>query len=921
MMHKAWLTAWLSVAVPGLVFAQATATINGRVIDQVGAVLPGATITITNTSIGVTRESVTNAEGLYSVPALDPGTYDIRAALSGFAPAVKNGVGLLTGSTLTVDFALGLAQLQETVTVAGQVPLVETTQSVQASSIRQSEVAQLPMLNRSLAAMITLLPGAREVPASGSHGNASSYVSFNGGSGRNFNMLVDGVDNHDEHDGGTAMVYSLEGVQEFRVFKANFTAEYGKEATTIVLATKSGTNQLHGSLFGFGRNQALTTSDYFSQPAHGGLGKQPFNRAQYGGAFGGPLVKNRAWFFGSVERIQQDYTLPRPNSLYRELEYLQPLNIGAVNSHEIFQPYRDLLTQVKTNLQVRQNHSIFARASTQNSYVNNGFIGTGRALLACCPIADKNGQIMANGSMGWSWILNPTTVNQVAVQYLYFHHDEVYANPCDTSSSNCLVERLTFPSVSTGPLNGFPHWHNRENKIEIKDDLSKQVGNHSLKFGVDYQKLPLLGGINGLGSPGGITFFDDPSVIVNNTNGRYPDGFQTPGIVRSIALTTRSAPNYDVKGAFSFATYAQDDFKVAAGLTLNLGLRYEVYEFMGQPELDQNRTYQVLKAIGSPFGRLPKTDRNNVAPRFGAAWDMGRDGTNVLRAGFGLFFGQGIMNTYLYPTVISKPVIYFQQTFTNSAIGSGQLANYVYGVTPLPTVPLYPTQYPAGQSVGPPLGLGAVYDPDLQDSVSRQASVGFSHVFARRTVLAADYTHILGLHGWRTININPLLPNPVNPGGPRIRPLSADTQRVYGDANLLGPLNVIASLNRSLYDEVAVHLEHRFSQSAAFQTNYTLAWARGMGGVTDGTTGGPLIPPQTPSATGGDIYAPWEWGPSAFDERHRITVAGVFNLPFQIDVSPSFTAASARPYTHIAPPTRVVTATCSCSDPMVIRSD
>jgi hypothetical protein len=124
------------------------------------------------------------------------------------------------------------------------------------------------------------------------------------------------------------------------------------------------------------------------------------------------------------------------------------------------------------------------------------------------------------------------------------------------------------------------------------------------------------------------------------------------------------------------------------------------------------------------------------------------------------------MNTYLYLTVLSKPVIYFQQTFANSAIGSGELANCVYEVTPLPTVPLYPTQYPVGQSVGSPLGLGAVYDPDLQDSVSREASVGFSHVFSRQTVLSVDYTPILGLHGWRSLNFNPLLPNPNNPSGP-----------------------------------------------------------------------------------------------------------------------------------------------------------
>jgi hypothetical protein len=151
---------------------------------------------------------------------------------------------------------------------------------------------------------------------------------------------------------------------------------------------------------------------------------------------------------------------------------------------------------------------------------------------------------------------------------------------------------------------------------------------------------------------------------------------------------------------------------------------------------------------------------------------------------------------------------------------------------------------------------------------------------------------MLGLNGWRQVDVNPLI------GG--VRPLAAGLQRVYGDPALLSQVLLISSPDRSLYDEVAVHFERRLSSVAAIQVNYTLAWARGMGGLTDGSnTTGPAAPyPQTASATGGDIYAPWEWGPTAFDERHRVVVTGNFTLPFGIDVSPSLTAATARPYTQ-----------------------
>src|SRR5262249_21339156 len=156
-----------------------------------------------------------------------------------------------------------------------------------------------------------------------------------------------------------------------------------------------------------------------------------------------------------------------------------------------------------------------------------------------------------------------------------------------------------------------------EDKYEFKDDFSKQIGRHAFKAGADYTTMPTYGGIFGGGSPGSIAFFDDPSTIANNTKGRYPLGFRTPGIVRDVEVYSDTIGDYSSDGNWSLGAYVQDDFRVSSRLTLNLGLRYDVYEFMNQPNLDQNRTYQILKGIGNSFGALPQTDKNNVGPRLG----------------------------------------------------------------------------------------------------------------------------------------------------------------------------------------------------------------------------------------------------------------------------------------------------------------
>jgi hypothetical protein len=415
--------------------------------------------------------------------------------------------------------------------------------------------------------------------------------------------------------------------------------------------------------------------------------------------------------------------------------------------------------------------------------------------------------------------------------------------------------------------------------------------------GVDYARLPTFYANLMVGSPGSIAFFDDPTVIIGNTNGRYPQGFQTPGIVRSITQSSLAPVDAWSHDAYFFAAFAQDDWKVTPRMTLNLGVRYDLEEMSNNCCMDRSRTYKILKAIGHPYGEVPKVDTNNVAPRLGVAYDVGGDGRNVVRGSFGLFYATGIITSAYVRNFEQQDSVYVRSTLANSAIGSGQLAGYVYGVSPLPPAPPFnPTEFPAGGNT-----TGSWYTPDFADAYSINSSAGFSHLFSPTTVLSADYLHVATRNGWRSLEINPLIDHDNNPATARVRALAADLQRVYGDQALLGPTQVLCSCSDGKYDAVDVHLERRLAQTA-ITLNYTLAWARGMGGSTDFTTQGGHVGPENIDTLGGRIYEDYESGPTSVDERHRITIAGVIPLRYGFDVAPSFTAASARPYTQFSAP-------------------
>src|SRR5262249_40733949 len=266
----AWLIASVILADATLVMAQgALGTFNGRVVDPGNAVLPGVTVTATNTNTNLARTTVTNAEGLYTLAGLDPGVYAIQAELTGFSTSTGTGVGLAVNQTITIDITLGLAGVTENITVAGSAPLIDVTQSLVSSTIRTREVENLPLITRNLNRVLSLMPGAK--PMAGHHRPKpqEGSVSFGGSGGRNVVPVIDGGDNRDNLVGGAMINVTVEGIEEFQVASHQFSAADGRSGgAAVTILTKSGTNALRGSGFFFDRDKAMTAKDYFTARAN-----------------------------------------------------------------------------------------------------------------------------------------------------------------------------------------------------------------------------------------------------------------------------------------------------------------------------------------------------------------------------------------------------------------------------------------------------------------------------------------------------------------------------------------------------------------------------------------------------------------------------------------------------------------------------
>ena len=889
--RRSWLAVAMLLLTAATAATQSTSTFNGRVLDQDGAVVPGATITATNQATGVVRTAVTNGEGVYFLPGLDPGIYNVATELAGFASALRERVTLAVNSTLTIDFRLTLAGVAETVTVTGQAPLIEATQSKVSATIEATELQNLPMIERTISGMLELLPGAAPVAVLHRTKTNTGTVSFAGSSGENVVPTVDGADNRDSHYGGPLMSFTTEGLEQFQLATAQFTAADGRtNGAAVTIVTKSGTNAVHGSVFGYARDEALTAKDYFTKQAN--ADEVPFNRQQFGGSMGGPILRNRLFYFGAVEQMLEDTGAPVPDTEFNQLRFLVNAEQaglfprGLVNpNHPRFRPQggRLRMYSLKANSQLSNNHSIMVRYAGQNDERDNVQGGTNNDMsVQENSIVDAWSAVAQHG-----WVLGNTGLNQITAQanHMVWFSDS-FSNLTgghylrDFPTIDVYPPSLEFPSVTTGLASGgskSDRW-----VLQLRDDVSLSLGTHTLKFGGNYNRLVDLGVVSASQHIPLLVFFDDPSVILSNSNGRYPQGFQTPGIVRT--WTQANGAAVGGVGYLQDTTYTahqvsgwfQDDWRLSSKLTLNLGLRYDRdFNLIDEDNNPINATRLVLEAIGHPLSALPKPSTMNISPRLGVAYDIGGDGRRVLRGGYGLYFGQ--YNSSAAAGDIagqSRRPLNAPATLTNTAIGVGQLAAYRFGVDPLPPAPTAGDRLSANAQ-------GHWLDPNYTDPRTHQAHIGYAHAIAENTVVSLDYTHVEGRNELRVVNPNPIV------NGQRL--LAPDFVRVYGTPNVLSLVNIRSAINKSRYSGLTFRFQRRFPR-ATLQAHYTLAGAYSYGGSTGNRSGAGLAQDQF------DIFAEGEWGPNGPDERHRFVATGVFELPWGVQLSPSIQAASARPY-------------------------
>jgi hypothetical protein len=836
---------------------------------------------------------VTADDGGFIVTSLPPGRYTISAELTGFRRAVREGIVVAVGSRPTVNLDLQVGAVTEVVQVTSAAPLVETTRSDLGGVVTGDDIANLPTLNRTFANIAVMMPEAR--PAGGFDPTKTRVGNFamNGGDGRQLDVNVDGGDNKDNVVGSLLQNFAYESIQEFQVLQHRWTAESGRAVGGVVnVISKSGTNQLKGSGLLTFRNDSLVAKDFFQKR---GAIKPAFERWEYGGSLGGPIVRDNLFFFGALERFDEPgaETPIRSEAIFQEVSRIP----GSSAVRAIPTPYDDTLLTAKIDHRLGGAQSMLYRFSWQKNSSPNDQVANPAA-------TDLNGGSTNTNDLYDVVAKHTFSMGNNRLNEATFHFQDFQNEILGVTTNPILI--FPTPGLRLGPAPNTPQ-ATSERKFQFRDDFSWFRGNHALKFGTNYVHTG-LGGYFYFGAFGyELTWFDDPSVITSNT-ARYPQGFATPGALRLLNYFAGEATHDQTFHQLAF--YAQDDWRIGKGLTLNLGLRWDANIGL-LPDQTNNRTLQLLRLLDDPRARTLTEDAEKLSrgtpnwkeyqPRLGFAYDINGNGSFVARGGYGLFYDQIFQNLTIFSMTQSGPEFYSQIIgLTNTNVGVGQMPTFRYGVDPLPAPPSFTfAALPAGS-------FGRINDPNSEDPYVHKLSIGFERILRGNWVLASDYVHTQGYSEPRVMVINPQIRRVCDPAFPGSTPTDArcvaGANTRYFDAAFvraglgagrLGQINMIGTTNESKFDSWTTTLKGRTSR-AAFSLSYVLGNSRAWGGQPTASYSGNGI-----AVTPEQQFADGEWGPTRHDDRHRVVASGNFDLGAGVQLSPIVQWASARPYTPV----------------------
>jgi outer membrane receptor protein involved in Fe transport len=900
------------VGAPAAARAQATGAITGVVTDDSGAVLPGATVQATNQATAQVRTATSGSDGFYTLPLLPPGLYNVSASLTAFSPLTREGVRVSVSETARVDLGLKVGQVAETVVVQADAPLVETSNATLGIVIDEKKVVDLPLNGRNFAQLGTLIPGVVAPPASlggqagdatpGGFGNVTGGFNVNGMRNQSNNFLIDGATNNDTFNTGFVLRPPPDAIQEFKILTHSYSAEYGRNAGSVVtLVTKSGSNEWHGALWEFNRDDALQARNYFA-PAN--QPKPVLKQNQFGASLGAPLAKNKLFAFGYYEGYRNQsgltQTLVVPTAAQRGGDFsggtairdpltgqpfpgnviptsrLDPValqllndfvplpNVGA-NRYTASPTLEDDRDQAGLRLDYRMTdqHSILGRYLWSH---------TNRVTPRTVQAADQ----LAKATLQDFMIADTYMFSARAINVARFSFNRIYANPQVTSGRQNSEYGINLPNtnpLATGlpsiAVAGFftggsslgdlqqPFVERVNNVFQFTDDFTLVSGRHSWKFGVDARrenmKIAFINRPNGdLTFSGGIT-------------GNAAADFLLGRPAQARATTTQAIQ--DGHG-WLYAAYVQDEFRLSPRLTLNLGVRYE----LPIPFVDKNDAITAIHTgvqsvkfpaaprglvypgdPGVPRGVVP-TDKNNVAPRLAAIWDPTGRGRTSVRAAWGLFYdalaGQG---DFFQSGVLSPPFTPLVELNTPTPI---TLAN------PLGALAGGPRLFPANLTI---IGWGN----DFQSPYAHHYNLTVQQQVGNNVGVEVGYVGSRGKHLPIFMEINPGVYTP----GQTAR----STQRIMPAFSLLRPTFSVAE---SWYDALQSSVRMRPTRGLNFLASYT--WSHAIDHVSGLNIGGetrPVLPVAQGDQASVDAALAYEKGDALFDVRHRFVISFGYELP------------------------------------------
>ena len=848
------------------------ASILGTVTDSGGAVIPGASLQVKNIATGRVQQVRTDEQGRYTIADLPIGNYEAQASVQGFQTTVRRGITLTVGAQAIVDFSLGVGQGQETVTVEADVSQIDTVSAAVSSYVSLKQINDLPLNGRNFTDLVALIPGVATGSQIGNGGQNLLYgveqnFSVSGARAEGQAYLLDSTNiqgfwNHGSGSGVMGTTLGIEAIAEFSVLTNTYSAQFGGNGAVVNAVSKSGTNELHGSAYEFLRNSALDARNFFDTV------KPSFKQNQFGGSLGGPIKKDKLFFFVNDEELRRSLGQTVVALVPDALAHQGIVNGANVGVNAAIKPILDLYPLPTTNLgngvgsipQVdtqtgnenyllgRIDYTISPKDSLFVRYVRD-FGDTTMPFLGS-PLPPRWPEIGSTRNqfvtIEWRRVISPSMLNLLRFSFTRTRETDVQAKPDQASALNFFPERHQNGGVNITGLSSigtsiFAPLLEVQNKFPVSDDFIWTHKAHNLRFGGSIDRVQ--SNFQQQGWWGGFYTFPGLTAFLQGT----PSLFQgpEPGLTDS----------YRDFREREFDLYIHDEWKALPKLTLNLGLRYE---FVTNPTTNvhplnavTNPPFGTFERVPNVFGENPAT--KNFDPRIGIAYDPFGDHKTAIRAGFGMFYNPIRARTY----------------------ASGYYFNPPYALAFIP-LPQFPNPFPG--ALPPPAQLvGVDYHPNHTPHMY-QWNLNIQRQLFQSTTLTVGYVGSRGLNLYAARDINPVMPKIVDGvevfGVPR-----GATAGIVGNARLnptAAALSSEAPVADSNYHSLQLGVSRRFSEGLQSQLSYT--WSKCMDNAsgTYGLEGG--IPWSNP------LNGSFDHGRCLFDRPQVFRLSGVYALPFKQNI-------------------------------------